>query len=125
MLPWKEKRVNPTESRTDTLSRLLEKEQRLVRQIELAREEAAQILRQAGEYARRIEEGTAATIEERVLASASQSEQRLDEELERIRTDASREVQRFEDIDAIQDRELVRLVLRRILDAETTAEPSG
>ena len=126
MLLRKTKRANGLDGRTDTLSLLLASEMRLAQQLDAARGEAERILRDAEDYARRAEEGCAATIEERTAAAAAASERQLEEALARVQADLESDVKRFEHVDVARDEELVRLVLRALMsDTGAQTEQAG
>ena len=120
MFPWKEKRADHLDSRSDTLSQLLAGEQRLAQQLDLAREEAGRILHDAEDYARRTEAECAAAIDERTAELAASGEQRLRDELQDIRAGAAREVKRFEEIDADRTGKLVRQLVQAIVGDTAT-----
>lgn len=115
MRRWKGKRPGEFDAGTDTLSRLLDREQHLGLQLDAAKADAERVVDEAREYARQAEAACEKVIAERTASLVVSHEQQLSEELQRIEFEAGREASRFANPDPERAERLVALLLDAIV----------
>ena len=104
----------------DTLSRLLEREERLARELDAAREEAARLRREAADYARDRDAACDAIIRERISRLVSEHQAQLDADLRNIDAKAASEARCFNE----NDTALTRRLVARVLESIGATQPS-
>lgn len=107
---------------TDTLSRLLEREERLARELDAAKEEADRLRREAAAYAQEKNAACDALINERVAQLEVAYQAQLNADLRRIDAEATAEARCFDENDTALARRLVAIVLESI-GATPAAQP--
>jgi vacuolar-type H+-ATPase subunit H len=98
----------------DTLSQLLEREQHLARELQVANEEAGRLLRDARAYATNRDAACEAMIKESTASLVTAHEARLEAELRSIAAQAAAEASRFDHDDTVLTKRLVSMVLEMI-----------
>lgn len=110
----KRRRPRNTDSGADTLSQLLEREQRLAGEMEAAKEEAGRLLSDARTYAREKDAACDAMIRERTAQLEKAHQAQLEGDLGVIAANAMAEARRFDESDTALTRRLVAMVLESI-----------
>ena len=113
MQGWNRKKPKASDG-ADTLSQLLEREQRLARELQAANEEAGRLLRDARAYARDRDAACEAMIQEGTASLATVHQVQLDAELRSITARAATEASRFDEDDTVLTKRLVSMVLELI-----------
>ena len=98
MLQWKRRPRQTARNDGDGLTELLVGEERVASQLDAARSEADQILRDAQDYARLAELACASTMETRVAALLTEHERELDVALRAIESRAAEDIARFDSV---------------------------
>lgn len=103
-----------TDSGSDTLSQLLEREQLFARELDAARDEADRLRRDAAAYVQDKEAECDALIRERTARLVSTHQVQLEADLRGIDADAAAEAGCFDESDRALARRLVAIVLESI-----------
>ena len=114
MQRWKGRQPRELDAGSDTLSRLLEREEHLARGLEAAKEEAGRLLREAEGYARERDAACDAMIRDRTARLAATHEAQLQADLRSIDANAEAEARRFDDPDGARMQRLVEVALESI-----------
>lgn len=125
MLPWKAKRPKGFEAGTDTLDRLLDRELQIASQLAAARAEADRLVEEAKAHAIQMETACEATIGARDARLAVAYETELQQELQRIQSEAASEAASFSEPDAERTRTLVTMLLQAIGATRPTQRGAG
>lgn len=118
----KKRQPATSDNGADTLSQLLEREERLARELDAAREEASRLRREAAAYAHDKDAACDAIIRERITQLVSTHQAQLAADLRTIEANAAAEARCFNENDTVLARRLVAIVLESI-GATGTREP--
>ena len=110
----KKRQTATSDNGAETLSQLLEREERLARELDAAREEAGRLRREAVAYAHEKDAACEAIISERTAQLVSAHQAQLDADLRDIDANAAAEARSFDEHDAALARRLVAIVLESI-----------